>query len=277
MKRRQINVCILRTGGTNCDVETKRVFDDFEVNARVVRSTSISGKDLAQHHVLVFPGGFSYGDYVRAGAVWGKEIKVQFGKDLERFVDDGKPVLGICNGFQVLVETGLLPAFHGVSEYPELALATNGSARYECRWVSHDDFLYLKNENAGRCIFTRKIPKGRLLRIPVGHTEGRILLPEERRDEFLAKLIHNDQLVFRFARADGTYPNCMYPDNPNGSVYDITGICNPQGNVLGLMPHPERAFYAWQLPDYTRLKRRPEYGDGRLIFESVIDYLEEEF
>ncbi|MEE8569991.1 MAG: phosphoribosylformylglycinamidine synthase I [Candidatus Bathyarchaeia archaeon] len=277
MKRHQINVCILRTGGTNCDVETKRVFDDFEVNASVMRNTSISRKDLDNYHILVFPGGFSYGDYVRAGAVWGKEIKVQFGKALERFVDDGKPVLGICNGFQVLVETGLLPAFNGVSEYPELALATNVSARYECRWVSHDDFLYLKNENKGKCVFTRNIPRGKLLRIPIGHTEGRILLPEERCDEFLAKLINNDQLVFRFARADGSYPNGAYPDNPNGSIHDITGICNPQGNVLGLMPHPERAFYAWQLPDYTRMMQRSEYGDGRLIFESVISYLEEEF
>jgi phosphoribosylformylglycinamidine synthase I len=277
MKRHQINVCILRTGGTNCDVETQRAFDDFKVNVRVVRSTRLSGSDLDHYHVLVFPGGFSYGDYVRAGAVWGKEVKVQFGQALERFVADGRPVLGICNGFQVLVEAGLLPAFHGVSEYPELALATNGSARYECRWVAHDDFLYLKNENAGTCVFTRKIPTGRLLRMPIGHTEGRILLPEARRDEILATLRRNDQLVFRFTRADDTYPNGAYPANPNGSVYDLTGICNPQGNVLGLMPHPERAFYAWQLPDYTRLQQKPAYGDGRLIFTSVISYLEDEF
>ncbi len=277
MKRRQIQVCVLRTGGTNCDVETQRAFADFEVNVYVVRSIRLSGDALDRYHVLVFPGGFSYGDYVRAGAVWGKEVKSQFGPALERFVDDGRPVLGICNGFQVLVETGFLPAFHGVSEYPELALATNGSARYECRWVAHDDFLYLKHENAGSCVFTRKIPKGRLLRIPIGHTEGRILLPDAGPDDVLEALFRNDQLVFRFARADGTYPNGAYPANPNGSMYDLTGICNPQGNVFGLMPHPERAFYGWQLPDYTRLRQKPVYGDGRLIFESVITYLEDEF
>lgn len=277
MKRNQIQVCILRTGGTNCDLEAKSAFEDFGVHARVVRSTTISGKDLAKHHILVFPGGFSYGDYVRAGAIWGKELKVHFGRALERFVEDGKPVLGICNGFQVLVETGLLPAFNGISEGPEMALATNVAAHYECRWVARDDFLYLKNENAGKCVFTRRIRQGRLLRVPIGHTEGRILFPEDRIDEYLEKLVSNDQLVFRFARADGTYPNGVYPDNPNGSIHDITGICNPQGNVLGLMPHPERAFYAWQLPDYTRMVRRPVYGDGRLIFESVVDYMEEEF
>jgi phosphoribosylformylglycinamidine synthase I len=277
MKRNQIQVCILRTAGTNCDVEAMSAFEAFGVHASVVRSTTISGKDLGQYHILVFPGGFSYGDYVRAGAIWGKELKVRFGRALERFVEDGKPVLGICNGFQVLVETGLLPAFNGISEGPEIALATNVAAQYECRWVAHDDFLYLKNENAGTCVFTRRIRTGRLLRVPIGHTEGRILFPEDRIDAYLKKLVANDQIVFRFARADGSYPNGVYPENPNGSIYDITGICNPHGNVLGLMPHPERAFYGWQLPDYTRRMRRPKYGDGRLIFESVVAYMEEEF
>ena len=136
MKRSQIRVCILRIGGTNCDVETKRAFEEYGVQARVMRSTKVSGKDLSKYHILVFPGGFSYGDHVRAGAVWGKEIRIKFGRALENFVENGKPVLGICNGFQVLVETGLLPAFNGISEYPEMALATNVSARYECRWVS---------------------------------------------------------------------------------------------------------------------------------------------
>ena len=277
MKKQQIRACIMRTGGTNCDEEVKRAFEEFDVQAKVLRSTKISGNDLSKYHVLVFPGGFSYGDYVRAGAVWGKEVKVKFGKALESFVEEGKPVLGICNGFQVLVETGLIPAFNGTSEYPEIALATNVSARYECRWVARDDFLYLKNENSGKCVFTRKILKGNLLRIPIGHGEGRLLFPEDREEEYVKKLVDNDQLVFRFARSDGTYPNGAYPENPNGSVHDITGLCNPQGNVLGLMPHPERAFYGWQLPDYTRMDEKPEYGDGRLIFESVIEYVEEEF
>ena len=183
MKKRNIQVCILRTSGTNCDRETKRAFEEGGVQAEVRRSTQITNKDLDQYHALVFPGGFSYGDYVRAGAIWAQEIKVRLGRGLQRFVDDGKPILGICNGFQVLVEIGLLPAINGTSEYPEMALATNLSARYECRWVAQNEFLYLKHENQGNCVFTREIPNGKLLQIPIAHTEGRILFPENRKKE----------------------------------------------------------------------------------------------
>ena len=227
--------------------------------------------------MLVFPGGFSYGDYVRAGAIWGKELSVHLGDQLEDFVYEDKPILGICNGFQVLVEAGLLPAFNGTSKYPEIALATNVSARYECRWVSKDGFFYLKNENMGNCIFTKKIRQGKLLRLPIGHAEGRVLFPEGKENIYLKRLVDYDQIVFRYAKADGSYPEGKYPYNPNGSFFDIAGICNPKGNVMGLMPHPERAFYGWQLPDYTRMEKKVTYGDGKLIFESAIKYLEDNF
>lgn len=277
MKKHNIQVCVLRTSGTNCDRETKRAFEEGGVQAEVRRSTQISNKDLNKYHALVFPGGFSYGDYVRAGAIWAQEIKVRLGRGLQRFVDDDKPILGICNGFQVLVEIGLLPAIHGTSEYPEMALATNLSARYECRWVAQNEFLYLKHENRGNCVFTKEIPSGKLLQIPIAHTEGRILFSENRKKAIMQQLIKNDQLVFRFADSTGTYPNGRYPANPNGSMYDITGLCNPQGNVLGLMPHPERAIYSWQLPEFPRSTERNEYGDGMLIFMSVIHHLENNF
>ncbi len=277
MQRQNIRVCILRTSGTNCDRETKRAFDEVGVQAEVRRSTQISRHDINKYHVLVFPGGFSYGDYVRAGAIWAREIKVRFGQALQRFVDDGKPVLGICNGFQVLVEIGLLPAIDGISEYPEMALATNNSARYECRWVAKNDFLYLKHENRGNCVFTKDVTTGRLLKIPIAHTEGRILFPEHKKTVIMQELSKNDQIVFRFVDSSGVYPNGQYPTNPNGSMYDITGLCNPQGNVLGLMPHPERALYSWQIPEMLLNTRNNEYGDGILIFSSVIRYVENEF
>lgn len=277
MQRQNIRVCILRTSGTNCDRETKRAFDEVGVQAEVRRSTQISRHDITNYHVLVFPGGFSYGDYVRAGAIWAREIKVRFGQALQRFVDDGKPVLGICNGFQVLVEIGLLPAIDGISEYPEMALATNNSARYECRWVAKNDFLYLKHENRGNCVFTKDVTTGRLLKIPIAHTEGRILFPEHKKTVIMQELSKNDQIVFRFVDSSGVYPNGQYPTNPNGSMYDITGLCNPQGNVLGLMPHPERALYSWQIPEMLLNTRNNEYGDGILIFSSVIRYVENEF
>lgn len=268
MRREDVNICILRVGGTNCDMETERAFHDLRVRAEVVHTNRlVKNRSLLEYDVLVFPGGFSYGDYVRAGAIWSKGIVAKLGGDLKDFVKEGRPVLGICNGFQVLVEGGLLPGFDGISEHPEAALAPNTSTKYECRWI------YLKHKNSGKCIFTKNIPKGKRVFMPVAHAEGRFIFLKESEHEFLKKLHDKDQLVFRYCNEKGEYAEGEYPTNPNGAFHDIAGICNPEGNVFGLMPHPERAYYGWQLPDWTRRSKVPEYGDGRLIFESVIEYL----
>jgi phosphoribosylformylglycinamidine synthase len=269
MKRQEINVCILRVGGTNCDAETKRSFEDLGVKAEIVHAN-----ELVRHHslfdydVLVFPGGFSYGDYVRAGAIWAKWVLAKLGKELKAYVDENRPILGICNGFQVLVEAGLLPAFEGTTPYPEATLATNFPPGYNCRWIN------LRHENRGKCIFTWKVPEKKVLRVPVAHGEGRFMFAKERESKLLEKLYENDQMVFRYCHENGEYAQCHFPTNPNGSFHDIAGICNPEGTVFGLMPHPERAFYWWQQPDWTRRRQTSEYGDGKLIFESLISYLE---
>jgi phosphoribosylformylglycinamidine synthase len=269
MKREEMKVCILRVGGTNCDTETKRSFEELGVKAQILHiNEMVKRRDLLKYEVLVFPGGFSYGDYVRAGALWAKFIQAKMGKDLKTFVEEDRPILGICNGFQVLVEAGLLPAFEGIAPYPEATLATNVPPGYNCRWVN------IKNENNGRCIFTRNVKRNAILRIPVAHGEGRFMFPKEKEERCLDRLRENDQLVFRYCYEDGEYAEGSYPSNPNGSFRDIVGICNPQGTVFGLMPHPERAFYWWQQPDWTKQQRMPQYGDGKLIFESLITYLE---
>jgi len=272
MKKEEIRVCIMRVGGTNCDAETKRALDDLGVEAEIVHLNEVvkEGK-LLDYNALVFPGGFSYGDYVRAGAIWAKGTLAKLRHDLRRFVEEGRPVLGICNGFQVLVEASLLPGFEGGSEYPEAALATNVPIGYHCNWV------YVKHENSGRCVFTRRIRKGKVLRIPVAHTEGRFLFSKENEDNYLKKLYDNDQLVFRYCDENGEYANGRYPVNPNGAFHDIAGICDPSGTIFGLMPHPERAYYSWQLPDWTREERMPRYGDGKPIFESMVDFLRKKF
>jgi phosphoribosylformylglycinamidine synthase I len=269
---RDINVCLVRVGGTNCDAETKRSFEDLGARAEVVHLAELVKKrSLQKYDVLVIPGGFSFGDYVRAGAILAKGFSAKLGKDLNRFIDEGKPVLGICNGFQVLVEAGLLPAFNGLSEAPEAALATNFPIGFRCRWV------YLKHENLGNCVFTRRIPKDKVLRIPVNHAEGRFIFPKEKEAGCLRKLEENDQLVFTYCNETGKHAEGQYPDNPNGSFYDIAGICNPEGTVFGMMPHPERAYYRWQLPDWTRSEEPNEYSDGRLVFESVVEYVKQKF
>jgi len=268
MQEHDIKICVLRVGGTNCDAETKRSFEELGVRAEIVHVNEIvRRRNLLEYNALVFPGGFSYGDYVRAGAIWAKRILAKLGKELQAFVDDARPVLGICNGFQVLVEAGLLPAFEGTSAYPDAALAPNAPPGYNCRWI------LLKHESNGKCVFTSGIPKGKVLRMPVAHSEGRFMFLREKEKQLLKKLCENDQLVFRYCDEDGEHAGGSYPTNPNGSFYDIAGICNPEGTVFGLMPHPERAFYWWQQPDWTRQSQRAGYGDGKLIFESLVKFL----
>jgi len=268
LKPSDIKVCILRVGGTNCDAETKRAFNDLGVKAEIIHFNELLKKrNLLDYDGLVFPGGFSYGDYVRAGVIWAKSVAAKLGAELKRFVEEERPVLGICNGFQVLVEAGLLPAFDGISEYPEAVLAPNVPPGYNCRWI------HLKHENSGKCIFTQRIPKNKVLKIPVAHSEGRFLFPKEKETEYLKKLYDNDQLVFRYCDADGTYAESEYPANPNGAFHDIAGMSNPSGTVFGLMPHPERAYNGWQLPNWTKEEHLPEMGDGKLIFESVVEFL----
>ena len=272
MKRGEIKICILRVGGTNCDAETKAAFEDLKVQAQILHVNEVVKKqNLLSYSALVFPGGFSFGDYVRAGAIWAKWIMAKMGKDLKTFADENRPILGICNGFQVLVEAGLLPAFDGINPYPEAVLATNHPPGYNCRWV------YLKHENRGKCAFTWTIPHDKVLRIPVAHSEGRFLFPKEKETHYLEKLYENDQLVFRYCNKNGVAANGEFPTNPNGSFHDIAGICNLEGTIFGLMPHPERAFYWWQQPNWTRQGFMPQHGDGKIIFESIIEYLEKKF
>ncbi len=270
MKREDIRVCVIRVGGTNCDAETKRAFDDLGVRTRIVHLNELAKKgNLPDYDALVIPGGFSHGDYVRAGAIFAKGIMVNLRENLRRFVKAERPILGICNGFQVLVEMGLLPGFNGLSGYPKAALATNIPIGYRCAWI------YIKHENSGKCIFTRKIPKGTVMRIPVAHAEGRFVFSKEKEKEYLKRLHDSDQLVFRYCDETGKYAESEYPINPNGAFHDIAGICDPNGTIFGLMPHPERAYYGWQLPDWTRREAISKYGDGRLIFESMVEYLKE--
>jgi len=272
MRRAEIKVCIMRVGGTNCGAETQRAFQELNVQAEVVHVNEfIKRRSLLDYTALVFPGGFSFGDYVRSGVIFARSLSVKLGKEIETFVHEGRPILGICNGFQILVEYGLLPGFAGASTYPEATLTTNVPQGFRCQWI------YLKNENKGKCAFTNKIPTGKVLRMPIAHGEGRFLFPVEREQQMLQKLLDNDMMVFRYCDENGKLADGKYSINPNGAFHDIAGICNMDGTILGLMPHPERAMYWWQQPDWTRQEQIREYGDGKLVFESLIDYLVNKF
>jgi phosphoribosylformylglycinamidine synthase len=278
-------ICILRIEGTNCELETFLAFKRLGASAEIVHLKQLIGavnereqRDLKDYNLLVIPGGFSSGDYIRAGAILAARLKGALGAEIGDFITDGNPILGICNGFQVLVEMGLLPGF-GAHEEREIelqqaALTTNDSARFECRPT------LIKHENRGTCVFTQGIAKGRILKMPCAHAEGKFFIDEQKRERYLQLLEDNDQIVFRYVDPEGRYAS--YPWNPNGSLAHIAGICNPEGSILGLMPHPERAFYTLMESDWSRRARGQKlgegggngdaYGDGKLIFESVLNY-----
>ncbi len=284
MKKEEIRVAILRIEGINCEQESLESFRRLGVKPEFVHLKQFlhidcsedEKRNLFDFHCLMIPGGFSAGDYVRAGAILASRIKSGLGKELVEFVSEGYPILGVCNGFQVLIELGLLPGIDNtMSETPTACLHINDSNKFECRPT------LLKHENNGKCVFTKKIPKGDIRLIPSAHAEGKLIFPIKEQERYVKLLEESDQIVFRYVDPSGEYAG--YPWNPNGSISNIAGICNREGNVFGLMPHPERVFYRFQHPDWImtqemdmeELKDKP--GDGQAIFESVINYLCKKF
>lgn len=215
--------------GSNCDVDAYHAARD--VLGEQAEYVWHEERDLGRFDVLILPGGFSYGDYLRAGAI------ARFAPAMEAvcaFADEGRPVLGICNGFQILCEAGLLPG----------ALRRNDDLKFHCEYV------HLRVEN-NRTPFTATLRESEVLAVPIAHGEGNYYAD----DETLARLEDGGRVVFRYCTPEGR----VTPEaNPNGSVNNIAGVCNEAGNVLGMMPHPERAM-------------EPLLGsaDGRRMFESL--------
>ena len=261
-------VLILRTAGTNCDAETDVAFQLAGAETALVHIQHlISGKtNLSDFQILAIPGGFSYGDDIAAGILLAVEMRHKLRTALEQFVTDNKLIIGICNGFQVLVRTGLLPGTeNGNSAITQRAtLAMNTSAKFECRWVELDT-------QQSPCVFTKGIKPS--LYLPVAHAEGRFTAPPD----VLNELESNNQVVFRYGNSsEPSADKTGYPQNPNGSDADIAGICDKTGRIFGLMPHPERFLTKWNHPRWTR-EDLPEEGDGLAIFKNAVDYAKANF
>lgn len=256
-----VRILILRAPGTNCDEETARALNEAGAETYIIHTNKLLSNeiDLFHYHGLILPGGFSYGDRIRAGAIWASKLKSKIKEKIIEYALSKNPILGICNGFQVLVELGILPFTKSANLNPKVALAPNITSKFETRWV------YLKKCST-KCIFTKYI-KSEVLRLPVAHSEGRVVLDEKLEQ----KLNKNEQIVFRYAKPDGALANGEYPFNPNGSMFDIAGICNEEGTILGLMPHPERAVHGWQLP--KSYYKDTDYADGWYLFRSMIEYI----
>lgn len=286
-----MKIAVLQFPGTNCEFETLVAVKAVGMDGEIFRWNR-SAAELSGFDGFVVPGGFSYQDRVRAGAIAAKEpvmsaLKEEAGK--------GKPIIGICNGFQILVETGLLPGRAkgnvnaGTNEFRvnssasgsgsncnsvDMALAQNVMVSqgkivrrgYYCDWVA------LRHEAPSkRCCGTFALERGALVKIPIAHGEGNLVTTTP---GLIKKLNENNQVVFRYCDKNGRVIN-EFPFNVNGSTESIAAICNEEGNVLGMMPHPERSFFAWQLPAFDPRKQRPdEPGPGRHVFESMKRYIE---
>lgn len=246
--------------GTNNEYEAFQSFQRTGFTPQYVHVNELKRKtiSLEDFSTIFLPGGFSAGDYIRAGVIFANRIANASMPELKKFVDSGKPVIGVCNGFQVLSELGFLPGWdHGNSK--EVVLGTNTSNRYECRYT------YIRLTSKGG-IFSSNFKDDMPYMIPVAHAEGKIQILERERN--LQKLIDQNQVLFRYCDNEGKFGG--YPWNPNGSDFDIAALSNEHGNVIGLMPHPERMFYR-----YRKVERdifsTPAVGE--VFFNGIKDYV----
>ena len=240
---RDVNVLVLTGYGLNCDHETAYAFQLAGAQAFRVHINSLidSPAKLSDFQILVFIGGFGWGDDHGAGVIQAVRMKTNIGQQLIDFVAAGNLVLGICNGFQALVNFGLLPGFAQNYVQRSVALTFNDCGNFRDQWVS------LKVNPASPCVFTRDIEMAEL---PVRHGEGKFVAD----DITLAELQRNNQIALQYAMPDGEPAKGQFPFNPNGSIRDIAGICDPTGRIFGLMPHPEGYHHPTNHPDWTRRK-----------------------
>lgn len=255
-------ILILHATGTNRDREAAWACELAGGAPEVVHVNQLAAgeRKLRDYYMLVLPGGFSYGDDLGAGKLWAVALRHRLGDELQAFVAAGRPVLGICNGFQVLVKAGLLPALIDAQSSTNLpiyqstraqaTLTRNDSARFECRWV------YLQPQAGSPCVFTQGLAEP--IYCPVAHGEGKFVARDE---ATLAAMEAQGLVALRYVRrrpetAEAATTNgAGYPWNPNGSQADIAGVCNPAGTVFGLMPHPEDHIIAEQHPRVHRGER----------------------
>ncbi len=250
-------VCVLRTDGTNCDAETKYAFELAGGEVCLVHINQlIDGRErLENYEILTIPGGFSYGDDLGPGKILAVELISCLKGQLEEFAASGKLILGIGNGFQVLLKTGLLPG--GKIGRLEATLMENEYGDFECRWV---DLAV----GEGNCIFTKGMGE-KIVKMPLAHGQGKFYAAGDMPDI----LEGSGRVVFRYVDERGK-PTMGYPCNPNGSVNSIAGICDATGRILGLMPHPERFVSIEQYPNWRRKGNMVPHG--RFIFENAVKY-----
>ena len=258
------SVLILRAAGINCDEETAHAFriagakrvDPVHINAFIHGHRSLS-----EYDVLVLSGGFSYGDDLSGGKVLANEMQCKLMDDVESFIGEGKLILGICNGFQVLVKMGLLPQTEPGQRRQEATVFYNDSGKFECRWV------HLRRNPESPCVFTRDMPE--TIYIPVANGEGKVMLASA---DVRERLGPGGHIALQYANPPWVGGGeAEYPWSPNGSFDAIAGICDATGRIFGLMPHPERYTHPTHHPRWTR--EGCKEPDGLHIFRNAVDYV----
>ena len=262
---------VITGNGTNCEMEMAyacRLAGSDEVDIVHIGMLLYGEKSLDDYHFLNLPGGFLDGDDLgsaKAGAnrimhagIEGRDEKLY--DQFARFIAQGKLILGVCNGFQLLVKLGMLPGFDGDYRTQTVTLTFNDSGRFEDRWV------YLRANDLSPCIFTKHVGA---IYLPVRHGEGKFIAQDE---DVLERLHENGQVAVQYSHEDYADVAMDYPANPNGSVHGIAGICNETGRIFGLMPHPEAYLHYTNHPRWTR-EKLPEEGRGLLIFKNAIDFI----
>lgn len=265
-------IIVLRAPGTNCDQEAAFAFESAGGKAEILHLNRAleNPKILADTQILCIPGGFSYGDDMSAGRVFGNQIRHHLAEALQDFKAAGKLILGICNGFQILIKSGVL--LPDRAHEPIATLTNNDSGKFECRWIN------LAVEGS-KCAFLQGIDQ---LYVPIAHAEGKFVARDE---AVLDALERGGQLCLRYVQGTGdrgqetgdggqvvSNPKSLlpYPTNPNGAQHNVAGVCDETGRVLGLMPHPERHIDPTQHPRWTR--QQHERGDGLAVFENAVRY-----
>ncbi len=261
----KVKTLIMTGYGINCDYETQHAFQLAGSEAERIHLIDLIKKKVLMddYHILAIPGGFSFGDDIASARVLSNKIKYNLSKEIHKFIEDKKLIIGICNGFQSLVKIGLLPGFDRNYNYQTVTLTFNDSGRFEDRWV------YLKANPKAKCVFTMGIES---MYLPIRHGEGKFITKNA---SILKKLHENNHVVFQYTDDRGNLAG--YPYNPNGSLDNIAGICDETGRIFGLMPHPEAFTHFTNHPRWTRMKNIEEEGEGLQVFRNAVEYIEENF
>ena len=253
---------ILRSAGTNCDVETAHAFERAGATSERVHINRLLEEPnlLDRYQLLAIPGGFSYGDDIAAGRILANQIAHHLSDALRQFIDSGRPMIGICNGFQVLVKTDLLPGPLAGRTGQTCTLAHNDCARFVDRWIR-------LARRSGKCVWTRGIEA---IDLPVAHGEGKFVAADA---SVRRALWDEDRVALVYVKEDGSAADGAFPANPNGSVDDIAGVCDASGLVFGLMPHPERFVEPFQHPAWSANRRALTEGAGLAIFRNAVSHV----